>query len=75
MVNFARGLNVYINLIPWNEVEGLNFKTPTHAECKKFSDYLVTQGLNVNLRVRRGEKIGGACGQLGSTVSNSMKKI
>lgn len=75
MVNFARGLNVYINLIPWNEVEGLDFKTPTHAECKKFSDYLVTQGLNVNLRVRRGEKIGGACGQLGSTVSNSMKKI
>lgn len=67
LIEFASGLDVYINLIPWNPVPGLDFKTPTSAECAEFSSYLERAGLNVNLRTRRGTKIGGACGQLGRT--------
>ena len=67
MVEFAKGLDVYINLIPWNPVPGLDFKTPSSSECKFFIQYLEKNVLNVNLRTRRGTKIGGACGQLGRT--------
>ncbi len=67
LINFARGLDVYINLIPWNPVPTLPFKTPDAHETNKFLHALETAGLNVNLRTRRGAKIGGACGQLGKT--------
>ena len=65
IADFARGLNVHINLIPWNPVPTLPFKPPTSAETASFLRMLEGYGLNVTLRTRRGEKIGGACGQLG----------
>ncbi|MBQ0040010.1 MAG: 23S rRNA (adenine(2503)-C(2))-methyltransferase RlmN [Treponema sp.] len=65
LISFAKGLDVYINLIPWNPVPGLDFKTPSNDEVKSFVRMLEYANLNVNLRTRRGEKIGGACGQLG----------
>lgn len=68
LIDFAKGLDVYINLIPWNPVPGLDFKTPSNDEVKNFVRMLDYAGLNVNLRTRRGEKIGGACGQLGRSV-------
>lgn len=68
LIEFASGIDVYINLIPWNPVPGLDFSTPSHNECNEFLSYLEKAGLNVSLRVKRGEKIGGACGQLGRTV-------
>src|SRR5574344_2522749 len=70
LIEFASNLDVYINLIPWNPVPGLEFETPTSAECSEFSSYLERAGLNVNLRTRRGTKIGGACGQLGRSSMN-----
>lgn len=70
IANFARGLNVHINLIPWNPVETLPFKSPSQNETTAFLKMLEGYGLNVTLRTRRGEKIGGACGQLGKSVKN-----
>ena len=70
IADFARGLNVHINIIPWNPVPALPFKSPGSGEVSAFVKMLVGYGLNVTLRTRRGEKIGGACGQLGrSSVS------
>ena len=69
---FAAGMDVYINLIPWNPVPGLPFKSPSPDETAGFASLLEQKGLNVSLRTRRGTKIGGACGQLGKTsVENS----
>ena len=68
MIDFAKDMDVYINLIPWNPVDGLPFSTPTADECKKFVNQLENAGLNVNLRKRRGTAIGGACGQLGRKI-------
>ena len=70
MIDFAHGLDVNINLIPWNPVAGLPFKEPTAKEAAEFLRMLKTAGLNVTLRARRGRKIGGACGQLGRTNAN-----
>ena len=65
LIEFARDLDAYINLIPWNPVEGLPFTSPSGSECREFVSMLEEAGLNVNLRTRRGRDIGGACGQLG----------
>ena len=65
LIDFARGLDVNINLIPWNPVKGLSFEEPTSVEVRSFVERLEKAGLNVTLRTRRGRKIGGACGQLG----------
>ena len=70
MIDFASGLDVYINLIPWNPVEGLDFTTPTNSECYKFKEMLENAHINVNLRIRRGSGINGACGQLGNSLAN-----
>ncbi|MBP3773376.1 MAG: 23S rRNA (adenine(2503)-C(2))-methyltransferase RlmN [Treponema sp.] len=68
MINFARGLDVHVNLIPWNPVDGLEFSEPSAKECKNFLYHLEKAGINVTLRTRRGREIGGACGQLGKTL-------
>ena len=68
MIDFARGADVNINLIPWNPVASLPFTEPSSAEVKAFVNKLERAGLNVTLRTRRGRKIGGACGQLGKTI-------
>lgn len=67
MIEFAKNLNVNINLIPWNPVPGLNFEEPDEFEVRNFIKMLDNAGLNVTLRTKRGRKIGGACGQLGKT--------
>lgn len=69
IADFARGLNVHINLIPWNPVDTLPFNTPRSEETRAFLRKLEAYGLNVTLRTRRGEKIGGACGQLGKSAN------
>ena len=65
LIRFARGLDVHLNLIPWNPVPGLPFNTPSSAECRNFVSLLEAAGLTVTLRMHRGVEIGGACGQLG----------
>lgn len=67
MKEFVGDMPVHINLIPWNPVEGLEYKEPTVAECNAFIKELRNRSLNVTQRTRRGRKIGGACGQLGKT--------
>ena len=69
MIEFAKGINVNINLIPWNPVSGLSFEEPEQSEVRNFVRMLENAGLNVTLRTKRGRKIGGACGQLGKTDS------
>lgn len=70
MIDFAKGMNVNINLIPWNPVPGLSFEEPEQSEVRNFVRMLEDAGLNVTLRTKRGRKIGGACGQLGKTASS-----
>ncbi|MDR0731279.1 MAG: 23S rRNA (adenine(2503)-C(2))-methyltransferase RlmN [Treponema sp.] len=68
--DFARGLDVVVNVIPWNPVEGLRFRgralrEPSPAEIEAFTRLLRQGGLNVTRRFRRGRGVSGACGQLG----------
>jgi len=64
MVKLIKPLLANVNLIPYNEVSGLDFRKPSPAKIKQFCDWLVDRGLNVTLREERGSDIEAACGQL-----------
>jgi 23S rRNA (adenine2503-C2)-methyltransferase len=73
---FAQGLQVIVNLIPWNPTEGLFFdgkplREPSAAETERFASALRTYGLKTELRRRKGRGICGACGQLGGGSSDT----
>ena len=62
----VRGLNCYINLIPYNETNNLNFKRSSMFQIMKFYDILKRNKINVTIRREFGNKISAACGQLRS---------
>ena len=70
LISFAKGIDVNINLIPWNPISSLPFTEPSVQETKKFVSMLEKANLNVTLRTKRGRSIGGACGQLGKGLKN-----
>ena len=53
-----------INLIPFNEFPGTEFKRPSDAKMRELQDYLLKAGYQTNIRSSRGRDILGACGQL-----------
>jgi 23S rRNA (adenine2503-C2)-methyltransferase len=63
-----RGRPAMINLIPYNPVDGLPYQTPSVAAVRRFQQVLEDQGLNVQVRQRKGDKINAACGQLRRTI-------
>ncbi len=61
---FCSGLQVLVNLIPWNPAADLPFKQPSRREAEAFARRLEHAGLRVSKRLRKGQSINGACGQL-----------
>jgi 23S rRNA (adenine2503-C2)-methyltransferase len=59
-----RGLHCKVNLIPFNEHEGVSFKRPTTQAVDQFQQYLSSQHLRVLVRYSKGTAIAAACGQL-----------
>ena len=60
------GMNVYVNLIPYNEVKEKPYKRSLPNTMKEFFDTLKKRGINVTLRQEQGHDIDAACGQLRS---------
>ena len=59
-------MNCYINLIPYNETNNLNFKRSSTVQIMKFYDILKKNNISVTIRKEFGGKISAACGQLRS---------
>ena len=57
-----KGLNVYVNLIPYNETSNNDYKRSKRTNI--FFDLLKKEGLNVTVRKEHGHDIDAACGQL-----------
>jgi 23S rRNA (adenine2503-C2)-methyltransferase len=53
-----------VNVIPYNPVAGLPYRTPSSAAVRRFVDVLRAAGINVQVRERKGDRIDAACGQL-----------
>ena len=62
--NLLKGLNCYVNLIPYNETENIGFKRTKKMQILAFYDILKKNGINVTIRKEFGSKVDAACGQL-----------
>ena len=59
-------MNVYVNLIPYNETNHIEFKKSSKENINAFYDTLYKEKINVTVRREFGSKISAACGQLRS---------
>ena len=66
LASLVKGLNAYINLIPYNEGSSDLYKRTKKEQIMKFYDIIKKEGVNVTIRREFGSKISAACGQLRS---------
>jgi 23S rRNA (adenine2503-C2)-methyltransferase len=64
LARHARRLHAKVNLIPYNTVQGLEWKRPSDTRCRAFRDVLKNAGVSATLRLEKGGDIDAACGQL-----------
>ncbi len=62
--HLLRGIPSKINLIAYNQVQGLGFDAPRHEDVAQFQRYLLNIGFTAVVRKSRGRDINAACGQL-----------
>ena len=70
-----KGLNVYVNMIPYNETNHLEFSQSNKKKIDEFYDTLVKNKINVTVRRRFGSNIDAACGQLRSKEEEKNENI
>lgn len=64
LAEVASSLRANVNLIRYNEVEGLPFRRPRTEDVLRFQDTLRRGRVNAHIRASRGRDISAACGQL-----------
>ena len=74
LASLLKGMNVYVNLIPYNETNHLEFQKSSKDRILKFYDTLKKNKINVTIRKEFGSKIAAACGQLRSKEVEKKKK-
>ena len=66
LANLLRGMNCYVNLIPYNETSHIEYKKSSKERILQFYDTLKKNKINVTIRREFGAKLMAACGQLRS---------
>lgn len=66
LAKLLKGINCYVNLIPYNETSHIKYKTSKKVTIDKFYDILKKNNINVTIRREFGSKVSAACGQLRS---------
>jgi 23S rRNA (adenine2503-C2)-methyltransferase len=64
LAKLLRGIKAKVNLIPFNDWEGAEFRRPPLARILAFQSILLDAGVTTTVRWSKGEDIGAACGQL-----------
>lgn len=64
LVDLLKGMNCYVNLIPYNETSYINLKKSDQKMILKFFDVLKQNKINVTIRKEFGKNVSAACGQL-----------
>ncbi|MDZ4773525.1 MAG: RNA methyltransferase [Planctomycetota bacterium] len=64
LTELMQGRYGYINFIPYNDIEGVDFKRPSIDRARKMSQHLHQYGVLCKLRRSAGQDVDGACGQL-----------
>ena len=66
LANLLRGMNCYVNLIPYNETSHIEYKKSQKESILAFYDTLKKNKINVTIRREFGADLMAACGQLRS---------
>ncbi len=64
LAGLLAGRKAHVNLIPWNNVDGLPYQRPHDADLEYLIDTLRKSAVSVKVRKRKGSEIDAACGQL-----------
>ena len=64
LAKLLKGMNAYVNLIPYNETSHLEFKKSKRKTILEFYDILKKNKINVTIRKEFGSEVTAACGQL-----------
>ena len=64
LAKLLKGLNAYVNLIPYNAVDENGFLGVKYEEAMVFYDALMKRGIRCTIRKEHGADIDAACGQL-----------
>lgn len=64
LANLIRGMNAYVNVIPYNQTSHIGLKASSKEKIIAFYDVLKKNKIGVTIRREFGDKISGACGQL-----------
>ena len=64
IVRLLKGRYAVMNFIPYNAVDGLEFRRPSWARAEAMALHLYRHGILAKLRQSAGQDIAGACGQL-----------
>lgn len=75
LAQVAKTLRANINLIRYNEVEGLPFKRPQTDDVCEFQNLLKARGINTHIRASRGRDIAAACGQLRHEANSEQRTV
>ncbi|MBO4344572.1 MAG: 23S rRNA (adenine(2503)-C(2))-methyltransferase RlmN [Victivallales bacterium] len=74
LARIARNARAKVNLIPLNH-GAAQWKAPSQDDCRKFLDMLESSGVQATIRLRKGDKIRAACGQLAAKKGDNGKKL
>ena len=64
LCNLLKGINCYVNIIPYNETNNIGFKRSKKDTILKFYDIIIKRNIQVTIRREFGSNISAACGQL-----------
>lgn len=66
LASLLKGINCYVNLIPYNETSHIEYRKSSKEQILKFYDILKKNKINVTIRKEFGSQLKAACGQLRS---------
>jgi 23S rRNA (adenine2503-C2)-methyltransferase len=69
LARLLRNVRAKVNLIPFNDWPGSQFRRPPLARILAFQSLLLEAGITTTVRWSKGEDIGAACGQLKEAVA------
>lgn len=71
LADLIKGMNAYVNLIPYNETSHIEYKKSNQQRILKFYDILKKNNINVTIRREFGSEVMAACGQLRANYERS----
>ncbi|WP_027358200.1 23S rRNA (adenine(2503)-C(2))-methyltransferase RlmN [Desulforegula conservatrix] len=75
ITSLLHGVKAKINLIPYNESPGSEFKRPDDSRINGFLQFLLDKGYTAIIRKSKGADIAAACGQLSANARSRQERL